>query len=97
MAAIEYRLIADAPLPAPHQDVARALQFVRSKAKDWNIDKARVGAFGGSAGAQLCMYLAFHDDLADPNSDDPISHESTRLTCAAPGGRAGDHGLRLVD
>jgi hypothetical protein len=30
------------------------------------------------------MYLAFHDDLADPKSNDPIARESTRLTCAAP-------------
>ncbi len=85
VASIEYRLIADAPLPAAHQDVARALQFLRSKAKDWSIDKSRVGAFGGSAGAQLCMYLAFHDDLANPKSDDSIARESTRLTCVAPG------------
>ena len=27
------------------------------------------------------MWLAFHDDLADPNSDDPIARQSTRLTC----------------
>ncbi len=84
VASIEYRLIGDASLPAAHQDVARALQFLRSKAKDWNIDKTRVGAFGGSAGAQLCMYLAFHDDLADPKNDDPMARESTRLTCVAP-------------
>ena len=29
------------------------------------------------------MWLAFHDDLADPNSPDPIARESTRLTCVA--------------
>jgi len=33
------------------EDAARALQFIRSKAKEWNIDKARVGATGGSAGS----------------------------------------------
>ena len=36
---------------APLTDAARALQFVRSKAKEWNIDKKRIGAAGGSAGA----------------------------------------------
>jgi hypothetical protein len=30
--------------------------------------------------------LAFHDDLADPKSDDPIARQSTRLTCAAVDG-----------
>src|SRR5581483_5170923 len=26
---------------------------------------------------------AFHDDMADPKSSDPVARESTRLTCAA--------------
>lgn len=71
------------PVHAPLYDAARALQFVRSKAKDWNIDKNRIGAAGGSAGACSSLWLAFHDDLADPDSADPIARESTRLACAA--------------
>lgn len=86
VAAINYRLLAQAPLPAAQQDAARALQFLRSKAAEWNIDKTRIGGFGGSAGAQLVMYLAFHDDLADPASTDPVARESSRLACVAPTG-----------
>lgn len=71
------------PVQAPLHDAARALQFVRSKAAEWKLDKERVGAAGGSAGACSSLWLAFHDDLADPESDDPISRESTRLWCAA--------------
>jgi acetyl esterase/lipase len=71
------------PVKAPLEDAARALQFVRSKAKEWNIDKARVAATGGSAGACTSLWLAMHDDMADPKSSDPISRESTRLLCAA--------------
>jgi acetyl esterase/lipase len=56
---------------------------VRSKAAEWNLDKTRVGAAGGSAGACSSLWLAFHDDLADPKSADPVARESTRLTCAA--------------
>lgn len=86
VAALHYRFVTDQPLPAAHHDCRRALQFLRSKAEEWNLDKTRVGAFGGSAGAQLSMYLAFHDDMADPDSDDPIARESTRLTCVATNG-----------
>jgi acetyl esterase len=86
VAAVNYRFVSHAPLPAAHHDCRRALQFLRSKAGAWNLDKTRVGAFGGSAGAQLCMYLAFHDDMADRDSDDPIARESTRLTCVATNG-----------
>jgi acetyl esterase/lipase len=71
------------PVEAPLHDAARALQFVRSKAAEWNIDKQRIGASGGSAGACSSLWLAFHDDMADPKSADPVARESTRLWCAA--------------
>ena len=71
------------PVKAPLHDAARALQFVRSKAADWNLDKKRIGATGGSAGACSSLWVAFHDDLADPKSKDPVARESTRLWCAA--------------
>ena len=74
------------PVQWPLEDAARALQFVRSKAGEWNIDKQRIGASGGSAGACSSLYLAFHDDMADPKSSNPIARESTRLWCAAVGG-----------
>ncbi|MCH7225423.1 alpha/beta hydrolase fold domain-containing protein [Haloferula sp. A504] len=86
--AINYRLMKHAagvvpPVKAPMEDAARALQFVRTKASEWNIDKWRIGAAGGSAGACTSLWLAFHDDLADPDSADPVARESTRLFCAA--------------
>ena len=59
---------------------------MRSKAVEWNLDKTRIGATGGSAGACSSLWLAFHDDMADPKSDDPVAHESTRLYCAAVNG-----------
>ncbi|MHB8900329.1 MAG: hypothetical protein ACYC6Y_16385 [Thermoguttaceae bacterium] len=45
-------------------------------------DKTRLGCYGGSAGAGTSLWLAFHDDLADPGSADPVLRESSRLTCA---------------
>ncbi len=84
--AINYRYVTSTekpPVKAPLHDAARALQFVRSKAKAWNLDKKRIGAAGGSAGACSSLWLAFHDDLADPKSKDPVARESSRLSCAA--------------
>ncbi len=86
VAAIEYRFVADKPLPAAHHDSLRALQFIRSKAAQWNIDKKRVGAFGGSAGAQICMWLAFHDEMAEPDNREALKRESSRLTCVMTNG-----------
>lgn len=71
------------PLAWPMHDAARALQFVRAKATEWNIDKQRIGLSGQSAGACASLWLAFHPDMADPSSADPIARESTRPWCAA--------------
>lgn len=86
VASIEYRFLKHAQLPAAHKDAARAIQFIRSKGREWGIKTEEIGGFGGSAGAQLVAYLAFHDDLADPDSEDPIARQSTRLVCVAPNG-----------
>ena len=87
VASINYRyLTIDTPLPTSHHDARRALQFIRSKAEEWNLDKSRVAAFGGSAGAQICMWLAYSDDMAKAKSKNPIERESTRLTCVATTG-----------
>ncbi len=81
VAAINYRLSQHAIFPAPFHDSARAIQYMRSKAKDWNLDPAHIGATGGSAGAGISMWLAFHDDLADAKSEDPVLRESSRVQC----------------
>jgi acetyl esterase/lipase len=93
VASINYRFVPQAqeagikpPVKWPLEDAARAVQFLRSKAGEWNIDKARVGATGGSAGACSSLWLAFHDDMAKPNDTDPVARESTRLTAAAVNG-----------
>ncbi|MCA9058314.1 MAG: alpha/beta hydrolase, partial [Planctomycetaceae bacterium] len=88
--AINYRLISHAneervtpPVKAPLHDAARALQFVRSRASEWNLDPQRIGAAGGSAGACSSLWLAFHPDLAVADSVDPVARQSSRLWCAA--------------
>ena len=89
---VEYRFIQEAtadkvvpPVKACLHDAARALQFVRSNAAAWHIDKTRVALAGGSAGACSSLWLAYHDDMADPTSPDPVARESTRVLCAAVG------------
>jgi hypothetical protein len=81
-AAINYRFRTSAPIQDILRDCARAVQFLRSKADDWNLDKIRFAAYGGSAGAGSSLWLAFHDDLADPANADPVLRESSRLACA---------------
>ena len=68
----------------PMTDVARCLQFVRYHAENsFDIDPAQLVLLGGSAGAGTALWLNTHDDLADPDSDDPIARESTRPLAVA--------------
>jgi len=78
---IHYRFISKHPFPAPMVDAARALQFVRSKAGEWNIHKDKFAVAGQSAGGCTALWLAFADDQADSKSADPVARESTRVSC----------------
>lgn len=81
VAAISYRYSTHEIAPASFHDSARALQFLRHQAREWNIDPNRIASSGESAGAGMSLWMGFHKDLADPNSEDPIARESTKLTC----------------
>src|SRR5438552_14264072 len=50
--ALQYR-IAPYRHPAPLLDGRRAIRLVRARAKEWEIDSARVGVIGFSAGGHL--------------------------------------------
>lgn len=79
-ASIQYKFQSkDHPLPNVLRGIARAVQFLRHRAAEWNLDKTRFAAYGGSAGAAASAYLGMRDDLADPKNADPVLRESTRL------------------
>ncbi|SHF03333.1 alpha/beta hydrolase fold [Mariniphaga anaerophila] len=84
VATINYRFMTDAPfgIKASFFDSKRCLQYIRHNAKKYNIDKTRIACSGGSAGAGTALWLAFSDDMADPQNEDPVLRESSRLTCA---------------
>lgn len=84
-ASIDYRLL---KTPDPDgvikslTDSTRALQFVRYHHEQLNIDPENVILMGGSAGAGTSLWIAFHDEMADPDSEDPVERQSTRVTAA---------------
>lgn len=79
---VEYRFTVVATHPAQVNDCQRAIQFVRHRAKKWNIDPARLGVTGGSAGGHLSAWVALHDDAGQPDAQDPVERQSSRVTCA---------------
>ncbi len=64
------------------RDAARSIQFLRYNAKQYNLDPQRIACYGGSAGAGTSIWLAFHDDLADPDNADPVLRQSSRIVAA---------------
>lgn len=62
----------------PHRDIARALQFIRANAAALGIDKRNVFFVGGSRGT-LTLWTALQDDMAIPDSPDPVARQSTRV------------------
>lgn len=93
VAALNYRFVdgKDLIFPVPQHDCARALQLLRSKAGEWNLDPMKVACYGSSAGAGISMWLGFRDDFADPDSDDPIARQSTRIVAVGTFGGQGTY------
>jgi len=80
--AINYRFRQHAAIQDILRDAARALQSVRHNATKYNIDPKRIACYGGSAGAGTSLWLAAHDDLADPKNADPVLRQSSRIAAA---------------
>jgi len=78
---LRYRLAREKDSPYkldvhPREDGQRAVRLVRSKAKDWNIDPARVGMMGFSAGGELTSLVCREPGKGDASSSDPVERES---------------------
>ncbi len=74
--ALKYRLPneKDSPYKADNvlQDAQRAVRLVRSRAREFGIDPARVGILGFSAGGALAMMVSFDPGAGNPTAEDPI-------------------------
>lgn len=60
-------------------DSKRALQFMRYQAKNLNIDPENIAMYGASAGAGTAIWLGSHDEMAQPDNEDPVLRQSTRI------------------
>lgn len=60
-------------------DVRRALQYIRHRASDFNVNKNKIILAGNSAGAGTSLWIAFNNDFANAQSSDPVLRESSRV------------------
>jgi acetyl esterase/lipase len=76
---LQYRLGERYRHPAPLQDAQRAIRLVRSRAKEWGVDPARVGILGFSAGGHLASTAATHfDEGGRADAADPVERQPSR-------------------
>lgn len=77
-ASIEYRLVgrSGGTFPAPVVDTLDAIDFLRSKAADYNLDASRIGLMGVSAGGHLALMAGLPTDVAvfDPARTGPRAY-----------------------
>ena len=64
--------------PVPLQDAQRAIRLARSKTADWNINPARIGVMGFSAGGHLASTAGTHYDMGNSSANNPVDKLSCR-------------------
>lgn len=71
-------------LDTPLADAQRAVRLVRSRAREWGIDPARIAVVGFSAGGHLTANLAAQHDRPVYPARDAVDSLSARPDLAAP-------------
>jgi acetyl esterase len=66
VAAVEYRLAPEHPLPAPVEDACDALDRLAADPFGWGLDPARIAVVGESAGGALAALLALRSRETGP-------------------------------
>jgi len=95
--ALTHRALPRFVYPAAVEDVQRAVRFVRHNAKDYGIDPERIGAVGGSSGGHLVSMIGVLDGAGNPESEDPIERESSKVQCVVARAAPVDFLLREKD
>lgn len=70
---IDYRLVPQAHFPAQVEDAKAAVRYMRSHAKELDIDPSRIGVVGSSAGGHLALFLGTTDKLYNDASQSQVS------------------------
>ena len=71
---------------APLQDAQRAMRVIRSRAAEWNIQPAKIGVMGVSAGGHVAAMLGTHlaDETALHDPLDTISYRANFMVLLSP-------------
>ncbi|BCL83720.1 alpha/beta hydrolase [Ktedonobacteria bacterium brp13] len=75
---LHYRLGPKYRHPTQLLDAQRAIRLVRTHATEWQLDPARIGILGFSAGGHLASTTATRFQDSNPDAVDPVERASSR-------------------
>ena len=70
-------------IPEIIPDIHRAVRFIRHHAARWNVDPARLGATGASAGGHLALIVGTQGGPGAADARDPVERESSAVQAVA--------------
>jgi acetyl esterase/lipase len=70
-------------VPEIEKDIHRAVRFIKAHAKEYQVDPGRLGITGASSGGQLSLMMGCAGRVGNPESDDPVERESSRVAAVA--------------
>lgn len=80
---LKYRLAREEGSPYkvevhPYADAQRAIRTVRARAAEWNVNPAKIGIMGFSAGGEIAVLASTKFDMGKPDAADPVERQSSR-------------------
>ena len=79
---LKYRLFREENSPYSmenaKQDGFRAMRLMHSRAREWDIDTARLGIMGFSAGGEMVSWVAYDEGKGDPSAKDTVDRSSSK-------------------
>ena len=70
-------------IPEVVEDMNRSVRFIRSRAKQYDIDPNRIGITGASAGGHLSLMQGTAGTAGKADAKDPVDRESSRVQAVA--------------
>ncbi len=62
----------------PFADVQRAVRLVRAHSQEWNVNPAKLGVIGFSAGGEVAVLASTRYDAGQASAADPIERQSSK-------------------
>lgn len=75
----DYRLLQQAPYPAPIQDAHCVIRYIRAHAEEYHLDPEHIGVWGESAGAGTAILLGVGDYLPHHRGNGPYQDYSSSV------------------